>query len=74
MLMECIFRTELTTFPTISGSIKFLYHNLLTTYNNNMALNDNHSTSAYDWLFVGPKGSITYSDNYSSSDGDVMWQ
>ena len=29
MLMECIFRTELTTFPTISGSRKFLYHNLL---------------------------------------------
>ena len=36
-----------------------------------MALNDNHSSSAYDWLFVGPKGSSAYPDNYSSSDGDV---
>ena len=28
-----------------------------------MALNDNHSSSAYDWLFVGPKGSSAYPEN-----------
>ena len=71
MLMECIFRTELTTFPTISGS-KNIFVSQPTTYKNIMALNDNHSSSACVWLFVGPKGSSAYPDNYSSSDGDVM--
>ena len=44
------------------------------TYYNIMALNDNKTANAYDWLFVGPKSTSAYPDNYSSSDGDVMWQ
>ena len=44
------------------------------TYYNIFALNDNHTANAYDWLFVGPKSTSAYPDNYSSSSGDVMWQ
>ena len=44
------------------------------TYYNIMAVNDNHTSSVYDWLFVGPKSTSAYPDNYSSSSGDVMWQ
>ena len=44
------------------------------TYYNIMALNDNHTSSVYDWIFVGPKSTSAYPDNYSSSSGDVMWQ
>ncbi len=44
------------------------------TYLNIMAVNDNHTSSVYDWIFVGPKSTSAYPDNYSSSSGDVMWQ
>ena len=44
------------------------------TYYNIMAVNDNHTANVYDWLFVGPKSTSAYPDNYSSSSGDVMWQ
>ncbi len=44
------------------------------TYYNIMALNDNHTSSVYDWIYVGPKSTNAYPDNYSSSSGDVMWQ
>ena len=45
------------------------------TYYNIMALNDNHSGTTYDWLYVGPKSTSAYPDNYSSGDGgDVMFQ
>jgi len=44
------------------------------TYFNIFAVNDNHTANAYDWLFVGPKSTSAYPDNYSSSSGDVMWQ
>ena len=44
------------------------------TYYNIMTVNDNHTSSVYDWLFVGPKSTSAYPDNYSSSSGDVMWQ
>ena len=44
------------------------------TYYNIMAVNDNHTANVYDWLFVGPKSTSAYPDNYSSSSGDSMWQ
>ena len=44
------------------------------TYYNIMTLNDNKSSTAYDWLYVGPKSTSGYPDNYSSSSGEVMWQ
>ena len=44
------------------------------TYYNIFALNDNHTANTKDWLFVGPKSTSAYPDNYSSSSGDVMWQ
>ena len=44
------------------------------TYYNIMALNDNKTSNAYNWLFVGPKSTSGYPDNYSSSSGEVMWQ
>ena len=44
------------------------------TYYNIMALNDNKTANVYDWLFVRPKSTSAYPDNYSSSSGDVMWQ
>ena len=45
------------------------------TYYNIMALNDNHSGTTYDWLYVGPKSTSAYPDDYQSGDGgDVMFQ
>ena len=42
------------------------------TYYNIMALNDNHSGTTYDWLYVGPKSTSAYPDDYQSGDGGDM--
>ena len=45
------------------------------TYYNIMALNDNHSGTTYDWLYVGPESTSAYPDNYSvGNGGDVTYQ
>ena len=43
------------------------------TYYNIMALNDNHSGTTYDWLYVGQKSTLAYPDNFSSGD-DITYQ
>ena len=42
------------------------------TYYTIMALNDNHSGTTYDWLYVGPKSTSAYPDDYQSGDGGDM--
>ena len=43
------------------------------TYLNNMALNDNHTSNAYDWLFMGEGSTSAYPDNYTSSSA-ILYQ
>jgi len=67
----------LNSMSTVSGAVTGTELNQSgdnSTYYNIFALNDNHTANAKDWLFVGPKSTSAYPDNYSSSSGDVMWQ
>ena len=68
----------LNAMSTVSGAVTGTELNQAdsgSTYYNIMALNDNHSGTTYDWLYVGPKSTSAYPDNYSSGDGgDVMFQ
>jgi len=67
----------LNSMSTVSGAVTGTELNQAgdnSTYYNIMALNDNKTANVYDWLFVGPKSTSAYPDNYSSSSGDVMWQ
>ena len=63
--------------PNISGAVTGTELNSAdsgSTYYDIMAINDNHSSTTYDYLFTGPKSTSAYPDNYSSSSGDVRWQ
>ena len=43
------------------------------TYYNIMAVNDNHTANAYDWLFMGEGSTSAYPDNYTSSSA-ILYQ
>jgi len=43
------------------------------TYLNIMAVNDNHTANAYDWLFMGEGSTSAYPDNYTSSSA-ILYQ
>ena len=43
------------------------------TYRNIMAVNDNHTANAYDWLFMGEGSTSAYPDNYTSSSA-ILYQ
>ena len=67
----------LNSMSTVSGAVTGTELNQAgdnSTYYNIMALNDNKTANAYDWLFVGPKSTSAYPDNYSASDSDAMFQ
>ena len=44
------------------------------TYYNIMALNDNHSSTTYDWFYLGPESTSAYPDTSSSDVSDVFFQ
>jgi len=67
----------LNAMPTVSGAVtgtELNQEDSGSTYNNIMALYDNRTEVAYDMLFVGPKSTSAYPDNYSSDDSDEMYQ
>ena len=66
----------LNAMSTVSGAVTGTELNQAgsgSTYYTIMALNDNHSGTTYDWLYVGQKSTLAYPDNFSSGD-DITYQ
>ena len=67
---------HITAMSNVSGAVTGTELNIEDdgeTYYNIMALNDNHTGITHDMLFVGPKSTSAYPDNYTSSSA-ILYQ
>ena len=67
----------LNSMSTVSGAVTGTELNQAgdgETYYNIMALNDNLTSTSYNWFYLGPKSTSAYPDNFSSSSCDVNFQ